>query len=926
MCLAVTACAPTRPPLTLRDIDVPATAPETTAPVAASQSTDGARQAYTDYLKHADKGDHTREAALNRLAQLEFQIADKLRRDHDAAVEARSANPDDLAYQAQLDRTIELLTTSLRDYPAARNNDRLLYQLAKAYDQKGDWKSSLATLRQLAKAFPKSVHFVEAQFRVAEAAFSTGDYLAAEDAYTDVIGVRKGSNFYEKSLFKRGWCRYKQGNHDLALDDFIGAVTQHRFDDPANLEKSELEQFHEYFRAIALAVTNIGGAARLPELLARFSDFAHTYHVYSTIADMYLGQERYNDAAETMRRFVSGHARHERVPAAHEKIIEIWQASGFPKPTHDAVEHFFSAYNPASKYWTGAESQADTRKSTLASLRKYILLESAYFHSAYQKSHRADDLESARTWYERYLKHYSSFARHDNIHFLYAELLAQSGNGAAALPHYETAAYDGDLVLNRDAAYATVLASSRMFETAATSPERDAWLNRHLRYASLYGRHYPNDPRTAQVVLHAAETAYAQKQFERTIELAASIGDSAASEVQLRSGELRARSLLSLKRFAEAEETYQRLLGSGQVADRNRRELEDGLALSVYKQAEAARDTGKRWQAFSHFSRIVRVAPGSDIAATGLYDAIALAMKEEDWRNAIVAIRSFQATYPDHKYSGDVAKKLSVAYLKSNQDIKAAEALEKVADREKDRATKTAALWQAAQLHKTRNNHAEAIRLFGEYVRSYSDPYPQYLEAMYMLVEVHEASGNGAEADNWRRKIIDANSKAYKNQKNDRSQYIASTAAITLARKRHAEFNTHRLVAPLETSLKRKKTVMQDAVLLYGRASTVGVHETTTEATYAIADIYESFGKALLKSERPKNLKPKELEQYEILLEDQAFPFEAKAIEFHETNVARLKDGAYNDWIEKSLVKLRALFPVRYTRTEKIDPYFNVNR
>ena len=48
-----------------------------------------------------------------------------------------------------------------------------------------------------------------------------------------------------------------------------------------------------------------------------------------------------------------------------------------------------------------------------------------------------------------------------------------------------------------------------------------------------------------------------------------------------------------------------------------------------------------------------------------------------------------------------------------------------------------------------------------------------------------------------------------------------------------------------------------------------------------------------------KNLDAIELEQYEILLEDQAFPFEAKAIEFYETNLGRIKDGAYNNWIEK---------------------------
>ena len=117
---------------------------------------------------------------------------------------------------------------------------------------------------------------------------------------------------------------------------------------------------------------------------------------------------------------------------------------------------------------------------------------------------------------------------------------------------------------------------------------------------------------------------------------------------------------------------------------------------------------------------------------------------------------------------------------------------------------------------------------------------------------------------------------------------------------------------------------MQTAINLYGRASSYGVSETTTESTYAIANIYRDFSKALLESERPKNLNKQELEQYKILLEDQAFPFEDKAIEFLETNMGQVKNGIYDEWIQKSLVKLKELFPTRYNRETKLDDYINV--
>ncbi len=117
---------------------------------------------------------------------------------------------------------------------------------------------------------------------------------------------------------------------------------------------------------------------------------------------------------------------------------------------------------------------------------------------------------------------------------------------------------------------------------------------------------------------------------------------------------------------------------------------------------------------------------------------------------------------------------------------------------------------------------------------------------------------------------------------------------------------------------------MQSAVKLFGRASVYGVADTATEATHSIAEIYSSFSKALLESERPTNLNTDELEQYQILLEDKAFPFEEKAIEFYEANLNHIKYGIYNQWVQNSLKRLEELYPARYKRELKVDTYVNV--
>ena len=90
------------------------------------------------------------------------------------------------------------------------------------------------------------------------------------------------------------------------------------------------------------------------------------------------------------------------------------------------------------------------------------------------------------------------------------------------------------------------------------------------------------------------------------------------------------------------------------------------------------------------------------------------------------------------------------------------------------------------------------------------------------------------------------------------------------------------LVEPLAKKLKLKKAKMEEALKAYEVAADYGVADVTTAATYRIATVYRDFGKALMTSERPKKLSKLELEQYNVLLEEQADPFEEKAIELHE--------------------------------------------
>lgn len=909
--------------ITLRNIDITSNIQEQKKVFIKAKSKIDIRKAYADYLKFASKEDNSRLDAISRLAELEFELSNKSQDDNESIQVENNEQLDNKLYDDRINKTVELLSTSLKDYPKAKGNDKILYQLAKAYDHQTDTDNSKKILEKLVNKFPKSKYYIESQFRLAEIYFSQRNYVKAEDTYTDIIGSRKDNIFYEKALFKRGWARFKQEYYLEAVDDYLEAVKYHNFSDYKDLTKSQLEQFNEYFRAVGLSFSYLGGAEPLNKYFKTNPSFRYKYYSYSHVSDIYLKQQRYSDAAKTLELFIANNKNSNNIPISQLQIINVWKKSGFAKKAAEEIDELYSKYNPNNKYWVRKNESGEIYKQVSSELKENILLASSYYHKLYQETNKTKYFSQARTWYERYLKHYKSYAKKDNIYYQYGSLLAKNKHNINALNFYELAAYDGDIILNKKAAYAAIILSDKIYKSGKTNKNNKDILNKHIKYATLYTQLYSNDKRSPKIILHAAELAFQTKQYKKSIVLAESVPNKIKSATSIKANIIKSHSYFNSQEYGNAEASYFSVLENGGIGKKLKQKLTDKLALSIYKQAETANTSGQTNEAIEHFIRISSIAPSSSIASTGFYDAIALSMKNKLWNLSIQNIKNFQNLYPNNKYRRDITKKLSIAYLKSNQSIKAAKEFEKISKFENNKTIKVAALWQAAELYEEKNNIKSALRSYEKYASKYKRPFPQYMESMSKLTELYKKTNNYKKTSYWNKEIIKANKKTINKYKTDRTRYITSFASLNLAKSEHVRFSKQQLVIPLKLTLRKKKYAMQKAVKYYGQASKQGIAETATESTHAIANIYKNFSTDLLTSEKPSNLKGDELEQYVILLEDKAFPFEDKAIEFYEANMSHIKDGVYNKWVKQSHIQLKELFPTRYKRTAKLDRFIN---
>jgi thioredoxin-like negative regulator of GroEL len=428
----------------------------------------------------------------------------------------------------------------------------------------------------------------------------------------------------------------------------------------------------------------------------------------------------------------------------------------------------------------------------------------------------------------------------------------------------------------------------------------------------------PQDGRTPGVLTYAAEKLYANQDSSSAAAVAQRVlafQPPPAPELRRTAWTVVAHVEFQQGAFARSEQAYREALVLTPAKSPTRAGLTERLAASVYKQGEEARAAGQLRVAADQFLRVGKVVPDSPTRANAEYDAAAALIALKDWSAAAGVLEGFRRSFPKHPLQAEVPGKLAVCYLESGQPLKAAGEFEALSLTKKDTAFTRGALWQAAELYEKAGDERDATAAYERYVRL-PGPLEPAVEARYRLAEICRKQGRLPQRQAWSRELVEIEQKGG-NERTDRTRYLGSLSALVMAEPLDEAYRGVRLVEPLKKNLKIKKSKMQQALQAYAVAADYGVAEVATAATYRTAELYNDFGKALLDSQRPRKLSKDELEQYNVMLEEQAYPFEEKAIELHEINARRTRGGLYDEWVKRSFAALGKLRPVRYAKAEK---------
>jgi len=875
------------------------------------------QQAMNAYRRFLETDDHSdaRPQAMRRLADISLES--------EVLPESVPELPtDEIRYTQQIQDSINLYQQVLELYPDRSDNDSVIYQLARAYELGGEPDKSLLTLNQLVSRYPESHLRLEAQFRLGEILFVKKEYHRAEHAYKVVVDSGDGNPFFQQSLYKLGWCYFKQGLLTEGLDTFTELLDRKLANDTddgdrlAGLEPAEREIVNDTLRVMSLIFSFEEGAQTVAAYYTQHGPRHYEDVVYDHLGNLYLDKERYTDAAETFQSFVINNPIHRQAPAFQMRVIYAYQVGKFPTLVLQGKKDFVERYNLQGEYWQH-HNKAEAGQ-VLGFLKDTMTDLSRYYHALAQRTRKQEDYAEAAHWYRTWLGSFADDPDAADMNFLLAELLYESGNYRAASVEYIRTAYDyGDHDKAGEAGYASVLAYSKE-EARITGTEQAVWHHESIENALRFAASFPQHPEALAVLTRSAEQLLAINENTRAIQIAQLVIDdkNATHDQQRVSWTVMAHACFDLEDFLHAEQAYQQVLALTPSGSKGNTAILERLAASIYKQGEAAQAAGDTRAAVDHFLRVRVVTPTASIASTAEYDAAAGLMQLNDFSAAAGTLEQFRADYPDDSRQTEVTRRLATAYLESARPLQAAQEFERIGHTGKDMKLRSDSLWQAAELYAKAGRVEKSISIYVYYVEQFPQPVEIAIEARHRLAEQYQSDGDIRQWHHWLNAIITADAQAGSGR-TDRTRYLAAHARLTLADAQNAQYQAVSLRLPLNKSLAAKKHLLESALAQYEQAAAYDVAEVTTAAAYHTAQLYSHLGKALMESERPNNLNSEALEEYNILLEDQAYPFEEQAIALHETNVARVENGMYDAWIEKSLQVLAQLVPGKYAKQER---------
>jgi TolA-binding protein len=831
------------------------------------------------------------------------------------------------------ERSIALYDAILAEDTSFTHRDAVLMNAGSTLADDADPRAE-RYLQDLVARHPESPFCQEAYLRMGDLHFLERRFVECIPLFERAVaGPDTGLRLI--ALYKKGWAEFNQDRFLAAADDFriILDVYEAGRGKPFAVDvESEAEAYliHSLARA--------GGAAAFAEYFDRIGERPYERELILALGQHFRRYSLFGEAAAADQLHIARYPNHADALLSAQRMTDTFRRAEEPDSALAAQRRYAALFAPDGA-WARAQSSDSVRAEGVAFARNCWTAVALHHHEEAARTGSRADWQEALQVYRTLLRHWPDDPNAPAFALHAGEASAELGDYAGALSHYAAAAASGrdsipELALRQRVAVIDAWYEKSRAAAGAAPGGKGTGSDSLARIVLANGddllERYPAHSDADDILWRQGNLAFAHGWYDRAASdfqrLRAAYPNDPRTPV---GASLRADALFRLDRFEEAGAAFESTLVSARQAGRDSlvKIAEAAIPVCYFRQAEAAvaADSTDYARHAALFERVATQWPDYEHSEVALYRAGVSWIRAGKTSEGVRAMERLIQRSPDGEYAKDAHLHIAEAWKASGDRERAAAAYADFADRYPADPSADEAVLQAADLYKESGNAAASDSLRLSYLRRFPD---DVATAMEILEDFARRDLATVTPERPISKLLAAGTSSRLGEYLKRAEKhpdLASPALVAQVRFLQAEesraaYEAVRLTQPLKTSIAARQKQLDATLGRYRACAELGVTEWSHASAFRIGQALASFGTALEKSERPRDLTGDDLVAYEDVLFRESQVFYDRAEEVWIELLSQADKGAEHDeWMKQARSALYERLATRFLYRAEVE-------
>jgi cellulose synthase operon protein C len=826
-----------------------------------------------------------------------------------------------------LSNTINCCLRIVNEFPETPFKDKVLYALAMAYLEEGNYIQANTYFEEITTQYPSSKINLESHFRIGEYYFDQHQFEKAIEHYKKLLD-QWDSPYFDMSLYKLGWSFYNQADFNDAISTFLYLIQDFELLDHTasqKLGKSKTDLRSEAIQYIAGSFTESGGPEKARTFLSPLKEKDYTQPILLKMSELYQKRSDYNAAIQTNRLLLDFYPFHKNAPDYFLSIIDNYEQDGQGEKANQARAQFVTLYGPGSE-WLSYYSTGDTYQKGVELCQNMLYYLGTYYQGEAQKNNRARDYYSAIAKYQEYLQKFPHARRSATVQYYLAECHYNLKNYEDAANAYHLVVTNYDTAKYRDeSAYNRILCYYQLTGIDQPTDSLTIYLNEFLgapeiltvrvvhksemdllKACNEYVIMFPHSAWLSQVLMKYGELLYELHSFQAAAKTYKKVMQQGPDDpFQLVAAMNAGQCYFDAGLYDESEKWFQNLIEEYPDSTGYVEKAKKIAVSSRFKKAEKLGLQGQALEAAELMTSTVEKTNDTAFQERALFEAAAQYLKADSLIKAAETLERLVDQHPTCPFAEESLYKAAGLRERSNQWNRAAGNYLRLIDGYPATTYGKNALKNAAGCYENMNDYMSAKLVFERFAASYPESSDEVIEALFKSGEMSFKAHDPDEA----MKSLSGTVSTYRSMKSagvDVDSYFAANSQFLIGEILSSRYQEIKVTT--EKELKQKSALFKNVVSAYTRTLEFNQADWSTAASCRIGAAFEEFGRALTEAPVPQGLAVTELEQYRTAMSSKIRPFKEKALETFKKCVEQAEANKIeNQWVDESRKRMRAL-------------------